>query len=389
MTVYFANKEPIDINAIAVMGVSVKTGKNPIGFFGTGLKFSIATLLRSGCGIELVRDGESIRFTSQEETIRGETFDRVMMSDEKLGFTTMLGRNWEPWQAYRELYCNAKDEDGVIASELPEGDFGTIFKVTGEAIEKAHRERDRIFLSTAPLFSTETASIHPGHTHHGYYRGVRAHKIQQHCLYTYNVLGALELTEDRTIKHSFIFDSRVASLIPKIEDEGMLERILLAEAGTFEHQLSYSQDVTPSLAFMDVCFRLRTNTKANFSAIRLWEKHADRRVVYSETSLDTFEEKMIDKAMVLLRRLSCPIERKDFMVVDSLGESIFGAVVQSQIMIAKRTFDMGHRFLASTLYEEWIHRDLQLEDKSRDLQNLLFEKLFGMVERLTEMESAR
>ena len=42
MKIYFCNAEPIDLNAIAIMGVSVKTGDNPIGYFGTGLKFAIA-----------------------------------------------------------------------------------------------------------------------------------------------------------------------------------------------------------------------------------------------------------------------------------------------------------------------------------------------------------
>ena len=34
MKIYFCNAEPIDLNAIAIMGVSVKTGDNPIGYFG-------------------------------------------------------------------------------------------------------------------------------------------------------------------------------------------------------------------------------------------------------------------------------------------------------------------------------------------------------------------
>ncbi|WP_198164368.1 hypothetical protein, partial [Bradyrhizobium jicamae] len=71
MTVYFCNAEPIDLNAIALMGVSVKTGASPIGYFGTGLKFSIATLLRTGHEVTLIRNGETIPFTVNHEVIRG------------------------------------------------------------------------------------------------------------------------------------------------------------------------------------------------------------------------------------------------------------------------------------------------------------------------------
>lgn len=119
--VFFCNNEPIDLNAIAIMGVSVKTGDNPIGYFGTGLKFSIATLLRTGHQVVLYRNGERIEFTAEPEVIRGERFERVLMGAERLGFTTQLGRNWEPWQAYRELRCNCTDEGGVISDEKPVG----------------------------------------------------------------------------------------------------------------------------------------------------------------------------------------------------------------------------------------------------------------------------
>jgi len=77
MTIYFCNAEPIDLNAIALMGVSVKIGSSPIGYFGTGLKFSIATLLRTGHEVKLIRNGEVIPFAVDQETVRGELFERM------------------------------------------------------------------------------------------------------------------------------------------------------------------------------------------------------------------------------------------------------------------------------------------------------------------------
>jgi hypothetical protein len=46
--VVFENPGEIDAAAIRTFGVSVKEGENPIGFFGTGLKYAIAILLRTG-----------------------------------------------------------------------------------------------------------------------------------------------------------------------------------------------------------------------------------------------------------------------------------------------------------------------------------------------------
>lgn len=389
MPVYFCNKEPIDLNAIAIMGVSVKTGNTPIGYFGTGLKFSIATLLRTGHEVILKRDGVEIVFSVDRETIRGESFDRVKMGDERLGFTTKLGRNWEVWQAYRELYCNCLDEAGVIDAALPEGDFGTIFVVKGEGIEACHRNRHEIFLSTNPISHYQSCDIHNNNSQYAYYRGVRVHKHGRPAIFTYNILGDLELTEDRTAKYAHLIEHYAECAIAGCDDEDIIEEALMAPEGTFEQNMDYSAVGKPSLAFMTVAFRLRHNAHCNRAAIRLWEKHADVRLTYEEVDIDVFEQDMLDKALTLVERLGVKLERADFMVVSGLGEGIFGCVRGSRILIAKRTFDMGHRFLASTLYEEHLHKAEGLADHSRDLQNLLFEKLFAMVERVAVIESKR
>lgn len=387
--IYFCNVEPIDLNAIAIMGVSVKVGDNPIGFFGTGLKFSIATLLRSGCKVRLFRAGKIIDFGVEPEMIRGEEFSRITMDGEKLGFTTNLGRNWEPWQAFRELYCNCLDEEGVISDRRPEGEWGTVFEVSGEAIEAAYRAKDEIFLNTPPIGATAAASIHHGVSRYAFYRGVRAHEHPQRSMFTYNIKHKLELTEDRTVKSGPFYIQYFASLmIPTLDDEQVIESILMAPQGTFEYNFDYSGfDSKPSQAFMDVAYRLRRNVKASLSAIKLWQKHAATGIVFEEMSLDAFEDEMLDKARRLLARVDCNLVRQDFMVVETLGEGCFGVVRGSKILIAKRTFDMGHRFLASTLYEEYLHRDKQMKDEGRDMQNFLFEKLFGMVERVYSLEA--
>ena len=69
MPIYFSNEEPIDIKAIELMGVSIKED-GAIGYFGTGLKLAIATILLNECQISVMIDGEKFDFTSNPETIR-------------------------------------------------------------------------------------------------------------------------------------------------------------------------------------------------------------------------------------------------------------------------------------------------------------------------------
>jgi hypothetical protein len=387
MTIYFCNAEPIDLNAIALMGVSVKVSASPIGFFGTGLKFSIATLLRTGHKVTLIRDGETIPFSVATENIRGESFDRICMGTERLGFTTKLGRNWEVWQAYRELYCNCIDEEGSINDFAPEVEYGTVFAVEGEGIEQCHRNRHDTFLATKPISASPGCEIHAGSGDKAFYRGVRAHKHGNHSLFTYNVTAKMELTEDRTVKYPFVLEHNAEIAVAGCDDESLIQTVLMAPKGTFENGFDFAGVYEkPSEAFMSVAFRLRANIHCNQAAIKLWEKYADIKMAYNEIEPDEFENEMIERAIALIARLGVKLSRHDFTIVDGLGEGIFGTVRDQRILLAHRSLDMGHRFIASTLYEEWLHKNEGLADCCRDMQNLLFEKLFAVVERLHVMD---
>jgi hypothetical protein len=389
-TIYFCNIEPIDLSAIAVMGVSVKTNNAPIGYFGTGLKFSIATLLRLGHCVALVRLGETIVFTTVDETIRGEVFQRVKMGDQVLGFTTQLGKNWEPWQAYRELTCNCMDEAGVVSDTLPDGDWGTVFIVEGAAVAECHRNRREIFLSTVARSATEECAIHDGATTKAFYRGVRAHDHGRPALFTYNILDSTTLTEDRTIKNQWEVNYYAERSIAAADDEDLIESALMAEKGTFENGLSYAAiGEKPSDAFMSTAFMLRHDFHCNQNAIKLWEKWSRSSMVYEAAALDDFDEAQIEAGLVLVRRLGAEVARRDFMVVDGLGESVFGRMLGGRIYISRAALDLGPRFVGSTIYEEWLHKTIGVVDETRAMQNLLFEKLMAMTERVIAMEKAR
>ena len=57
-------------------------------------------------------------FAVRSEVVRGKTFNMVCMNGEAIGFTTDLGKNWELWQAFRELYFDCTNEFGKAEAEL-------------------------------------------------------------------------------------------------------------------------------------------------------------------------------------------------------------------------------------------------------------------------------
>ena len=118
---YFHNPGEIDIRGATVAGLSAKEGDTPIGFFGTGLKYALATALRFKCQVIIHSGTKTHIFWLKNETIRGKPFDTIQMQTDRgdfvdLGFTTELGKTWELWMSYREFLCNALDE-GASFSE--------------------------------------------------------------------------------------------------------------------------------------------------------------------------------------------------------------------------------------------------------------------------------
>ena len=93
-TVFFSNDGEMDILGATIMGVHVKEGSNPIGHFGTGLKFAIATLLRTGHAVKIYVGEKLYNFDVEKVNIRGKDFDVVCMTCVRLGFTTDTGKNW-------------------------------------------------------------------------------------------------------------------------------------------------------------------------------------------------------------------------------------------------------------------------------------------------------
>lgn len=193
----------IDMAAVKTFGVNAKINENPIGYFGTGLKYAIAIALRNGAKVGILRGTDGYSFEAREVLVRDKPFNFVYCNDEPLAFTTDLGKNWEPWMALRELYSNTLDESGTVTVQeewAPPVEGQTRIIIASELFGRLWAEqRDTFILSSKPLATSDTVDIHPGQTHHLYYNGVRAYTSEKPFLFTYNIKSHLTLTEDRTI----------------------------------------------------------------------------------------------------------------------------------------------------------------------------------------------
>ena len=382
MTVYFSNPGLIDLDVIRVMGVSVKTRDNPIGYFGTGLKFALATLLRTGHEVRLFRGDEKFSFSTRPTKIRGQSFQVCYMNDSALPFTTELGRNWEPWQAYRELHSNTIDEGGQISDKPVAGD--TVIEVEGAALEMEYRDRDSIFVSGAPLCSVSGLEVYDRPGKHVFYRGVRAGAMPDTGRFTYNITKPMTLTEDRTLKSQFDVEWTLSTLIPKMTHKGMIHEILCG--GTeYDKKLNFSYCSSPSAEFLDVAAQLYSNQVASNAAKVMIERDMQERGEFKMARMDDAAHAALLAGFEVALKMGASLSPEDVDVVESLGPSVMAIYhkVKHRVFIARSTLDCGVETIGATLYEEWLHMAHGYEDCSRPLQNFLFQRLAAIAAGIT------
>lgn len=379
--VSFQSQGLIDPLCISTIGVSVKENENPIGYFGTGLKYAIAIILREGGTVTVWRGLEPLRFTSRPVEIRGKVLNLVCMNDVDLGFTTDLGKHWKVWQALREIHCNTKDEGGEAkrGTLAPSADTTTVH-VDLEEFAKCFGEIGKYILQTEPLYTGKQASFHAGPSAHIFYRSIQVASVDgKPSLFTINLISPLELTEDRTMKSYWYGAILIARAVLECEDEEFLERWLSAPADYEEHERDLDWGgVKPSTAFLRVARKLASDPSRplNKSAIKVLAKHEPMPAVQPAILLGS-EKAALQHAISFCHGLAYTVDEFPIVVVESLGVGTLGKAdtKERRIYIARRAFQMGDLTLASTLIEEWAHIKHGLKDCTRDMQNWVFEAL--------------
>jgi hypothetical protein len=379
MTVYFSNAGVIDLDVIRVMGVSVKTTDSPIGYFGTGLKFAIATILRTGHELTLYAGGEQYVFHVKSEAIRDQEVRRVYMNDEALPFTTQLGRNWEVWQAYRELHSNTLDESGVISDKRPQAD--TVFAVTGEEFQRCYKNRRDIFIDGTPIEVIDgKIEVYATKSRYVYYRGVRVGTLPEETMFTYNVLSEMSLTEDRTLASMWSLEYLLETTLPRTTNRDVAMS-LIAGSKTWDQNLNFSLCGAPTDTFMDVARRYRDDANLSSAKRQMVEAADQRDGSFPEVDPTAGEADKLREAFSILEYLECDLNLYEVQLTETLGPSVMGIYHRGrdQIFVCREAVSNGPHYLAMVLFEEWLHKRHKLQDNTRAMQTYLLSRLIGTV----------
>ena len=255
----------LEIDLITTMGAHVKESDSYLGKFGTGMKYAIAVLLRNNITFDLAIGENVYEFYTEVKNIRGKDFHicymRSCVDSICLGFTTDLGKNWELWMSYRELFTNSViDEiDGEVYhcskedSPIPRDNW-TMFRIYDEI------DIDGVFLQEMDcklIFGSESVDIYKGSSKYLYYQGIRAKQLHIESMYTYNIKSPCTLSEDRLLCYDFQVSRQLSKSIISMghEHKNLIEGILTAGDSCWESKLDFSEargEVSgPSSAFIE------------------------------------------------------------------------------------------------------------------------------------------
>lgn len=359
----FKNKGLIPEAAIFTMGVNAKVNDNPIGQFGTGLKYAIAIILRLGGSVTVYRGTKALVFGTKKEQIRGKEFSIITVNGRKLGFTDQLGLNWQPWMAYRELASNVKDEGGTAKlwdGESPidgEKNTTTIY-VDCPELEKAHYDRHSLFLMTEPLHTLPGVTIHPGESKFIFYRGIRVMELQKKSLYTYNFTRAMNLTEDRTLLYPSIVPGYLVEDIVRSPSVNFLSTVLNVDKakGHMEESLPYNnaRNYVPSDQFMEIADLLKSQKNLVGLASSVYNHYADTMPGYKspyDVEINAIEAEVLKRAILQVRNAGIDIDPAHVVFKSKLEMHRVQVTGRNKMVIDHKMLARGEKALAMILVE--------------------------------------
>jgi|DEB0MinimDraft_10_1074344.scaffolds.fasta_scaffold01352_12 hypothetical protein len=373
----FYNNGTLNEESFRMMGVSVKADDSKIGKFGTGLKYAIAGILRTGGNISIKTRGTDNEvytyiFTTESQNIRGKDFDVILCNGEKLAYCTDYGKHWKAWQWFRELHSNALDEGGDSTNKPIDG-FDTVVTVKHPEIETCWNERDKYFLdANIPVVETiNDNQILDCSKGNAYCKGVLVGTMD--IPLSVNFADA-DLTEDRTINCA---DQQIACLLAQSENSAVIQTALTSNYPNY-HAIWSNTPVSEK--FLDAIELALVNCRK--LANNLANIHNNRRGEIQRESFEPtqFQQIKLTKAIEFLKGAGVEVEAPIEFVKTREGDDLYGYAKDDKIFLTDKAFDHGLHDLVQTVLEEHYHLTTGHRDETRGFQQFLFRQLVGQME---------
>lgn len=416
------NKVEVEPNAFKLLGACTKRDeKGKIGYFGSGLKYAMATFIREGIDIRIFAGEEEVVLGTVKERFREQEFKVITVNGEKTSLTTSMGVDWKLWQAIREIYCNALDEEECelkIGTCEPAGEAGkTLFFIgVNEELENIVSDWDKYFAVDREYLTTcEEGKIYPALGGHPniYRRGIRCLDHTGNSLYDYE-LSNIKINESRIISSSFDMLYEIAGLWRKCATTKMIDKLVqMYKNPNAKNHLEWDVYWSRISGFNQVWLDyfedkiLVPYENAGSYGIFLQDP---KSVILKTTLITALQSKFGDKITSCENNTNCmysfapviPDKRISFLLKECLkflnevglpipyrvsvgifgNKSILGCVSENkeEIILAAKLFDLGKKQIVCTILEEWAHIESSQGDETRGFQDFLIGQIVTLLE---------
>jgi hypothetical protein len=413
----------IEQGAFTLIGASTKRNdQTKIGYYGSGLKYSISSLIRNGIDFKIFSGDREVLISTENQSFRTDSFEVILVDGQKTSLTTnMGGSDWDnPFAPIREIYSNALDEDedaSLVKIQTTGGlqGFTTFYIEMTENVKHFYENVNAYFCNQNEnvLASNDYGAIYPALENQIrlFRKNILCyHNSKMPSLFNYNS-GNYTINESRVLSSGWVGQYYTGMIWKGCVNENLIETLINGmkggNSGLYEHTIDWaSSGVRFSKEWNSVCSKMKFAPAEivmyaepnelegrtilpkellvelyrqfdDLDILGLSSKSNDVKFIIKETVSQILTNKVID-AISLLNKTNYKFRFDDLDIkyVSFIDESALGMAENGVIYLSTKLDSHDVNSIAKIIIEENEHNKTGYGDKTRAFQDHLFNLLF-------------
>lgn len=415
------NNGLMEPQALHLVGASTKRNdSSKIGMFGSGNKYALAYFLRNHHEVRIFAGQKEITVTTIAEKFRDQEFHVLHVDGVKTSITIDMGKDWQFWQAMREIYCNAIDEGGAVMEMVqkvdPKDNETHWYIDTKKDVSEFVTKHDQYFATNKKvLFECEFGRIleKSGEIANIYRKGIRCFETNKKSVYDYDFAN-IDIDENRLVKYFWQTEGKMWNLIYRCTNKEVIMSILhnssnhdFIEGCLSDYCDIHTSGISPE--FIECLKELRLAPSGFAGLLKPEEVHnhvilptkvfnsvrgyiPEQNVMaafkvtlkgdmYREIEPNELQKQTIKDALYFLQE--CQQEMPYEIKVAIFDEkNIYGCAIDGVIWLSDTGLERGVNECVNTILEEYVHIKYDVKDETRGFQTAMITEFISYMKKL-------